>query len=295
MSDVFKVSYQNNSVKLLKNGNDLRMMNGNGNGNGPVIGSPINLDAIAAYLRNYQTTSSVIGGLRPTEFFEYILDGNGYQINDGGNDMFDNGNYTMPALLDNTTYLELDQEEVDIPSLPLLSYNVTTTTVADTNFYYVSLGYDQTPDRRPLTMLATRSGIGNPIGFQKAGDVGADSGGELSHGDLYTGQTLNGFTTHAWYRQTYGQSDDPTVCDLYILLGHSAWNSVFGTVENNLTTDTNQQGAQFRTFGANTQNVLAITTLLSRDSESNNRQITLEEIQAVVQNYTFLIGQVLGG
>lgn len=286
MADIFKISYKNGAAKLAGGLGGVKLMKSSGVGN-----SPINLDTVAVYLRNYQTISSTSGGLRTPDFYEYVLDGDEYLISDGGYDMFDGGNYTAPALLDNTTYLSQGGE---IPSPPVLSYSTTNMSLTDTNFYYVSLGYGESPDRRPLTMLGTRSGAGDPIGFQKAGNIGADGGGSIVHGNLYTGQVFNGFTTHAWYRQTYGQDSDPSICDLYILLGHPAWGSVFGTVENNLDTSTSWQGSQFRTYGASTQNVLAITTLLSRGFNINPRQIPEEEIQIVVQNYTYLIGQSLG-
>jgi hypothetical protein len=277
----FKVSFQNGSIKLRNGVNGFSMMKGQSSGGT----SPINLDTIAAYLRNYATTASTSGGLRTPDFFEYELDGDEYYINDGGNDMFDEGNWTGAALLDNTTYLESDN--VDFP----LAYDTTITSTTDTNFYYVSLGYGN--EFRPLTMLGTRSGIGNPIGFQKAGNLGADGYGDLVYGSLYNNQVINNFTTYAWYRQTHGQNNDPSVCDLYILLGHSAWNSVFDSVESVLSTDTDRQGAQFRAYGANTQNILAISTLLSRDPNTDPRQIPESEIQTVVQNYTTLIGQAL--
>lgn len=282
MSDTFKVLHKDGQMKI-RGGFNVFRSSGVGN-------SPINLDIIASYLRNYVTTPSSSGGLRTPDFFEYTLDGDEYSISDGGNDMFDGGNYTMPALLDNTTYLN----EGNVSNPPALSYDTTTMSLTDTDFYYVSLGYGESPDRRPLTLLGTRSGVGNPIGFQKAGNIGADSGGSIAYGDLYTGQVFNGFTTYSWYRQTYDQNSDPSICDLYILLGHPSWNSVFGTVENNLTTNKDYQGAQFRTYGAGTQNVLAITTLLSRAFNISPRQIPESEIQVVVQNYTNLIGQSLG-
>ena len=249
-------------------------------------GAPLGLNTIAAYLRNYVNVDSTSGGLRNPNFYNYNLDGDEYYISDGGGDMFDGGNYTAPSLISNTTYLNSSS----IPVPPTLSYNTTTAAITDTNFWYVSLGYSSSPERRPLTMLGARSVTGSPIGFQKAGNIGADGGGSISYNNLYTGQIFNGFTTYAFFRQTYANGD-PTICDLYILLGHNAWNSVFGTVENVQDTGTQVQGAQFRTYGAGTQNVLAITTLLS---VNDNSAIATGTLQTIVQNYTFLIGQALG-
>lgn len=251
-------------------------------GPGPII----DLDIIATYLRNYLNVFSNLGGLINANFYDYDLDGNEYYIEDGGDDMFDGGNYTGPALITNTTYFDV----TDMPIPPALPYNTTTTATTDTNFKYISLGYGTSPNRRPLTMLGTRTGTGNPIGFQKAGDIGADGSGSISDGILYNGALFNGFTTHAYYRQTFANGD-PTICDLYILLGHPSWSTVFGTVENSGIGSKIYQGAQFRAYGAGTQNVLAITSLLSRsDSFSINTGI----LQTITQNYTYLIGQALG-
>ena len=247
------------------------------------------LNIIATYLRPYLPTDSTSGGLRNPEFFEYELDGNEYSISDGGNDMFDGGNYTAPYLLDNTTFLDNN----DISAPPALSYNQTTKAITDSNFNYVSLGYAS--DRIPLTMLGTRTGVGQPIGFQKAGNLGSDGGGSFAGGNLYTGQNFNNFTTYAWYRQSYGQSSDPACCDLYILLGHAAWGSVFGTVSNaQASSPTSQQGGLFYTHGGSVTNVLAITTLLSKDPGAVSRELDAPTLQQIVQNYTYLIGQALG-
>ena len=240
------------------------------------------LNLIATYLRNYITTS-----LRNTSFYAYTLDGNNYFITDGGNDMFDGGNYTTLWLNAGTNYT--GGSTIAIP--PALSYSQTTIALTDTDFYYISLGNSSSPDTRPLTFLGSRSGTGGPIGFQKAGNIGADGGGNITIADVYTGTVINGFTTHAYYRQTFGQASDPAICDLYILLGHPAWNSTFGAINKFATSDKQIQGAYFYTSGAGTKNILAITTLLSRASPT---EIPLADIQTVVQNYTLLIGQAIG-
>jgi hypothetical protein len=240
------------------------------------------LDKIAIYLRDYITTS-----LRNTSFFSYSLDGNQYSISDGGNDMFDSGNYTTLWLIAETDYTQ----GTTIPIPPCLSYSQTTATVTDTDFYHVSLGYGISPDRRPLTFLGARSGTDGPIGFQKAGNIGADGSGNITISDVYTGSIINGFTVHAYYRQTFGQAADPAICDLYILLGHPSWNSTFGTIYKYSSTNKSMQGAYFYTKGAGTKNILAITTLLSRASPT---EIPLNDIQTVVQNYTLRIKEALG-
>lgn len=261
-------------------------------GAGPI--NTIDLDVIAAYLRPYLTVVSTSGGLRNPNFYEYQTNGDERAVVDSTN-MLEPGNYTTAALLSNQNWFAT----TSIPNPPSMSYANTSTTTMDTNFDYISLGWEfyTNPtyvNKLPLTLLGTRRGDGNPTGFQKAGNLGADGQGTLGVGDLYTGQVYNGFTTYAYYRQAYGYLNIPAVCDLYILLGHSSWNSVFGTVEGTYQSGTEYQGAQFRTYGSGTQNILAITTLLSLPGNASPRNIAEADMQQIVQNYTYLIGQALG-
>lgn len=248
----------------------------------PVTSAPyIVLETIATTLRDYITTD-----LRTPNFFAYNLDNNSYSITDGGNDMFDGGNFTAPWLRANVNYSQLQT----IPVANSVNYANTTTTIMDTDFYYVSLGYGTNPDRRPLTVIGSRSGSNNAIGFQKAGNAGADGGGFLVANDIYTGNTVNGFTVHSYYRQSYGSATDPAICDLYILLGHPNWDSTFGAIRKYSNPSTGLSGSFFYTFDNQCKNVLAIATLLSRPA---NLPINEADIRTVVDNYTLRIGQAL--
>jgi len=242
---------------------------------------PFSLDTIATYLRDN------ISDLKNPSFFSYNLDGNSYSINDGGNDMFDGGNFTAPWFIAGTNY---SGNLSSIPTADCINYANITLTNMDTNFNYITLGYGTSPDRRPLTVIGSRTVTGAPVGFQKAGNIGADGGGSIVYGDVYTGETINGFTVHAYYRQTYGQAADPAICDVYILLGHSNWGSVFGTINKFTNTSTQYQGAYFYTSGAAVYNILGIATLLSRASPT---AIPLTDVQTVVTTYTAKIKTAL--
>jgi hypothetical protein len=245
------------------------------------------LDTVASYLRNYTQTD-----LRTPNFNAYNLDGpssltqfiqSPYFILDGGGDMYDGGNYTAPWYYSNTDYTGGSA----IATTLCINYSNTTSNVLDTNFYYASLGYSNTA--RPLTVLGARSNTGSPTGFQKAGNSGADGGGSRANGAIYTGNTVNGFTVHATYTQSYGTSD-PVVCDVFILLGHPNWNSTFDKVRRIEVAGTLVQGGALIAFGANTANVMAITTLVSKTSIT---QIPVGDIQNLVNTYTTLVGQSL--
>lgn len=257
----------------------------------PVSGSVFTqINTIMPYLRANS------GSLRNPGFFTYFLDGNNvYFITDGGNDMFDGGNYTAPWLRNNTSYIAGNSIPTPTPSL---NYSSQSSTLTDTNFYYAASGYvpstgsypagTQSGIYHPLTMIGARSGSG-PIGFQKAGNIGADGGGFLVTGSIYTGSIVNGFTAHAFYRQSFGQATDPSICDVYVLLGHPNWGSTFDIVVSSSVAGTQLQGAALYATGSSSE-LLAMTTLISSLSSS---AIPSGSVKSVVDNYITLVKTVL--
>lgn len=248
------------------------------------------INTIVTYLRNF------MADFRNPSFYVYWLDGTGFFINDGGGDMYDNGNVTTPWLRSNIQYVGSGgYSAAAYPSA--IPYTNTSSTLTDTDFYYASLGYvqyvapNQDSTRHPLTVIGSRSGVGQPVGWQIGGNSGADGGGTLASGILYDAATINGFTVHAFYRETYA-AGDPSHCNLFILLGHPNWGSVFGTI-NSFASPTNQGGCGcfFYTSGANVKNILAIQTLLSKNG---GVLVTAAECQTVVTNFTLRIKQALG-
>ena len=256
--------------------------------------TPFNdLETIATYLRGFMPE------FRNPSFYNYQLDGDGYFISDGGGDMYDDGNISSPWVIANTEYIS--NGEYDSGEYPYaVDYtNSATTTNIDTSFGYISLGYQQftgvqSPTYLPLTVLGARDNItfgpSLPIGFQTGGNSGADGGGTLASGLIYSGSVVSGFTVYAFFRETYN-AGDPSHCDLYILLGHPNWDSVFGTV-NSFAQPTNVGGCggYLYTTGAGTQNVLAIKTLLSKNG---GVLVTSAECQTVVNNFVLRIKESL--
>jgi hypothetical protein len=247
------------------------------------------INTIATYLRSY------MADFRNPSFYNYWCDGSGFFINDGGGDMYDSGNVTTPWLRSGTTYA--GNTGYSIGSYPsAVSYQTTTSTVTDTDFYYASLGYTQytttqDPTFLPLTVLGSRSTTGQPVGWQIGGNSGADGSGTLASGILYNGTVLNGFTVHAFYRETYN-AGDPSHCNLFILLGHPNWGSVFGTITSFADPVVNGGcGGFFYTSGGSVSNILTIQTLLSK---SGGVLVSAAECQTVVQNFTLRIKQALG-
>ncbi len=247
------------------------------------------INIIATYLRNY------MANFRNPSFYTYRLDGSGFFINDGGFDMYDNGNITSPAVRSGATYV--GTSGYSAATYPFaVDYTQTSSTILDTDFYYASLGYiqfstTQSDTFHPLTVIGSRAANDQPTGFQVGGNSGADGGGTLASGTLYSGTVLNGFTVHAFYRETYN-AGDPSHCNLFILLGHPNWGSGFGTVQTFADPVGNGGcGGYLRSIGAGTRNLLAIQTLLSKAS---GVLVTAAECQTVVQNFTLRVKEALG-
>lgn len=253
------------------------------------------LQTIAEYLRGYMSE------FRNQSFYNYWLDGSGYEISDGGGDMYDGGNISSPWIISNTEYIGTNGYSSGAYPYAVDYTNSATTSTLDTSFGYISLGYQQynnisqSSTYLPLTVLGSRDsdtyGDGLPVGFQTGGNSGADGGGALASGSIYSGETVSGFTTYAFFRETYNASD-PSHCDLYILLGHPNWNSTFGTVSS-FAQPVNQGGCggYLYTTGVGTKNILAIKTLLSKNG---GQLVTSAECQTVVNNFIIRIKQSQG-
>jgi hypothetical protein len=236
---------------------------------------------------------------RNANFWAYTCDGDveGNYINDGGNDMFDNGNFVTPWLLSGTLYNLTDSGLGAYPEH--ISYSTTTETTVDTDFNYVSLGwiYENDTDqpqinqsRHPLTVLGYR--CSGPVGWQVGGNVGADGGRSAVSGYVYSNATINGFNVYAGYRQVYN-AGDPTICNLIVLLGHPSWNSVFGPVS--LQSDDNDsEYCQFYMYsGVGSENILGTYILLSKPDNDDTEPIANIELETVINNLTLRIKEAM--
>jgi hypothetical protein len=244
------------------------------------------LDDIAQYLRGYMSE------FRNPNFYTYTLDGDGYYINDGGGDMYDNGNITSPWIRAGTTYVS--SSGYSSSTYPFaINYTNNTRTQIDTDFYYTSLGYIQASGSQnnqfhPLTVIGARfSDVVAPIGFQIGGNSGADGGGTLASGLVYNGDTVGAYTAWAFYRQTYN-AGDPSHCNVFILFADATnWNSQTGSVFT-FADPVSNGGCGGYFYMSNARNILAIQTLLSKPSGG---LVTVAEIQTVVQNFAIRVSE----
>lgn len=246
-------------------------------GGGLVPLNATQLNSISAYLRGFMSE------FRNPSFYGYNLDGDQFVISDGGGDMYDGGNYTYPWLISGADYSISTSGNQN--SSVVIGYANTTATTVDTDFVYASLGYANSTgitSNHPLTVLGIRTTVGRPVGFQGSGNSGADGGGTLASGIIYAGTVVQGFTVHAFFRQTYN-AFDPSHCNLVILIGHPRWGSVFGTVFSYADpVNKGGNGYYFYTSGAAVTGILAIQTLLSKNS---GVLVTSAECQTVVDAF----------
>jgi hypothetical protein len=254
-----------------------------------VVQPSTQLTTIAAYLRNYMSD------FRNPSFYAYRLDGTGNYILDGGSDMFDSGNITSIVIPAGTFYTGVTAYSQALYPFAVNYTKTGTTEVIDTDFSYISLGYiqytvTQNSTYHPLTVIGARSISGKPVGFQVGGNSGADGGGTLASGLIYNGSNISGFTTYAFFRETYN-AIDPSHCNLYILLGHPNWASQFGSIYYAAQpVSLGGCGGYLFTSGSTTSNILAIQTLLSKNSGA---LVTSGECQTVVQNLVLRIKEAL--
>lgn len=235
--------------------------------------------------------------IKNLNFYPYTLDGDSYFVSDGTGDMYDGGNFTTPWLRSGVGFTSNGTTRASF--LSSVTYSATGSSITDTDFYFASIGYSQqgagvavTVLAHPLTVIGTRSTVGQPIGWQVGGNAGADgSSGSIGSSYVYNGSIINGFTTYAWYRQISG-AGDPSICSLFLLLGHTNWSTVFGGISTySVPTSTDFAGAWMYTSGANVKNVLAIYSLLSRAS---GIAVTHGQLVRVVDNYTSILKTALG-
>lgn len=249
---------------------------------GTTVLIPNVFDGLCSYLQQN------ISEFRNPSFYSYTLDGTSISITDGGVDMYDGGNFTYPWLLSGNNYTT-GTGQTSLDATNNIDYaNSTSSTTIDTDFVYRTLGYGTSPDYRPLTVLGYRTLPNRPIGFQKSGNLGADGSGSREGTLIYNNDIVNTFTVYAYVRQVWGTSD-PSVCDLYILIGHPKFNSTIGPI-NTFSNNTTDSNGGFL-YAENSTNVIAIATLLSK---SSGVQVTAAEAQAVVSNFTSRIKLYLG-
>ena len=118
--------------------------------------------------------------------------------------------------------------------------------------------------------------------------VSVSGEGFTANGLIYDGVSLNTFTVYSFRRIVYNASD-LSICDLFMLIGHSNWGSIFGTRVFFGDTSTDSGGCYL--YAPSSTNVLAVAMLLSK---SGGIEVTAAECQTVVTNFTSRIRTYFG-
>ena len=216
--------------------------------------------------------------------------GTNQYISDGGGDMYDSGNYTICMNESNPSYSDFGTNGRS--NSQAISYADTSVTTPNgtgvTDYRYIAGGWSGTNlnSHGALIAAATTGNSGHTYcGWARGGNSGADGGGNKIQVDLYNGSTISGFTVYSSYMATVN-AGDPSVCDLYILMGHTLWGTVFGTINKYNQTNTGYNSDAMWSEGSSQKNVLAIATLAARTS---GQTPVLSEMQGIV---TDIVGDI---
>jgi len=262
-------------------------LQGSGGGLGYLVGGGSSVPALADLRTELSKVGTAIQGGRTgykltTDRHNISYSGSAKKISDGGGDMYDDGNYTICMNESNPAYNYFtDSGRSNSESISYNQTSVATPTGSGVGDYrYIGGGWlnSDLNSEGALIVAATTGNSGKIYcGFAKGGNSGADGSGNKIQVDLYTGSTINGFTVYSSYMATVN-AGDPSVCDLYILLGHPNWGTVFGTINKYNQTNTQYISDAMWSESGSQNNVLAIATLAARTSGNTPVQSEMEGI-----------------
>lgn len=232
------------------------------------------------------------GYLLTTNNYSYRFDDtDARRISDGGGDIYDGGNLTSP-ISSSTRSTSSPSTGGTTSSHPHSIFYSTTTPITHpnlSNYTYVAGGWtynNYAGNDGPLIVATTTGNSGYQwCGWMVGGNSGADGAGARSTIDVYTGSVVNGFTVYSSYMSTTGASD-PSSNDLYILLGHPKWGSVFGTINKYNNTSTAYTNSAMWSESTSQNNILAIKLFLARSSGVSP---VFSEMQGIVDD---IIGDI---
>jgi|TARA_R100000030_G_scaffold57796_2_gene43510 hypothetical protein len=279
---------------------------GSGTVNPTGVHSIISSHLSAGALPDLRTIMSDIGTAIQNGRTGYILTTNNYsyrfdggdarKINDGTGDIFDNGNWTTPISSSTRSNSSPSNGSTATSHPDSIYYSQTTPLVHPTfsNYTYVAGGWtnnNYSVNDGPLIVATTTGNSGYQwCGWMVGGDSGADGSGTRTTVDLYNGVDVNGFTVYSSYMSTYN-GGDPSSNDLYILLGHPNWGSVFGAINKYNNTSSQSTNSAMWSESTSQNNILAIKLFLSRQSATLPVQ---GEMQGIVNDIISDIKTQLG-
>lgn len=230
----------------------------------PQISGVFNQLDLAAFSNWHTANASNLGSTNIANFYAYLFDGTANSITDGGNDMWDVGNYISLT---------------GFQTASNINYGTLSNTPASGYGFFVSQA-----NCWPQVALAwVRNGT---IQWYNGGDVGTDGGGSNNNfAGTYT--TPSGRNGSYWVNQNYG-TPDPTICYLYFTVLNSSYGG--GVTASNDLRKTAQPPANVYTqsFSVTGSNLIFGQMLLSvRNSAAapNGFLIPQATIAAFLSNY----------
>ena len=274
---------------------------GSGTVNPTGVHSIISSQLSAGALADLRSIMSDIGTAIQNGRTGYLLTTNNYgyrfddsdarRINDGGGDIYDGGNFTSPISSSTRSTSSPSNGNSTTSHPDSIYYSQITPLVHPnlSNYTYIAGGWtynNYASNDGPLIVATTTGNSGYQwCGWMVGGDSGADGSGTRTTVDLYNGAGVNGFTVYSSYMSTTGASD-PSSNDLYILLGHPNWGSVFGAINKYNNTSTSSTNSAMWSESTNQNNILAIKLFIARSSSVAPVQ---SEMQGIVDD---IIGDI---
>ncbi|MFN8288054.1 MAG: LamG-like jellyroll fold domain-containing protein [Chitinophagales bacterium] len=172
--------------------------------------NPGAVQSLATVLSNFNANNATITAQIPSPY-NFVLDGGTNYINDGGNDMYDGGNYLNTNL--GTTF------------------NYSDNTIISSSAFGTGGQYFT---RKVNNMFILAADVNNISSFYTTGNLGADGSGTYETGSFQV--TVNGQIFSCYLRKVYG-AGDPSVNQIVIVPGSGAGITNTGAT----TTDDNAQ------------------------------------------------------
>ena len=175
-----------------------------GYGRAPVVvgSGSFNQINLTAFSNWHTSNAQAIYSTNITNSYNYIFDGGAYNINDGGFDMWDLGNFISLT---------------GFASSSNINYGTLTNTPASNYGFFVS----QANEWPQIAFAYVKNGT---IQWYNGGDVGTDGGGSNNNSSGTYTTTNQGRYGSYWLNQNYG-TPDPTIGYLYFTIQQSNLNS----------------------------------------------------------------------
>lgn len=233
-------------------------------------GRTSNAPALASGIGNnysiskFQSEADATGKSNHYAFGKFIPQMN--NINDGGGDMYDGGNYVSVDATDNTTPFAVTDGNYG-------------TLVDNTSYGYFISAANTWPHAAAVKITSGEAKL------LVRGDTGSDTGGSvLNYNGTYT--CANGRTGSYWMNVNY-DTFDPTIGDLWFTIELPAWGTsgITKTADTRKTSDTNNYNHYITVSGSNFIFVKLLLSKWANAMPKNDKIIVQADLEAFLEDY----------